>query len=321
MVRYRSWLSILSAGVLLVSAGACQQPGTSDVDQTEEGVLRLGSVEAVDTVSRGVDPSGRPLVIDGFRGAIALTGGEASTAALKFVRRGRGENAEEARGVLEDVTISESGGQDAYTYTLDTDGGSYSAVDVTGTVPRDTEVRVKQTKGPVSISGVRGPLDVSHDHGAVTVLDAGSSVDVEIKNGDIRAHFHDLPTDAAVNLQTVNGDVSLELPANAAAQIRAETNAGVIRTTGLPMGKERFTPRDAGGRYTAQIAEGEASVEIETKNGSIVIRAADEAATAPASDDEQMEERSVPPSDTTVLPPSAPGTSSIEMTAPDTSDT
>jgi FlaG/FlaF family flagellin (archaellin) len=323
---------LLAIAVLLTAAlGACRQPSTTDVDQTEEGVLRLGSVEAVDTVARAVAPSGRPLVIEGFRGPVALEGGPGSTADLQFVRRGRGADAETARGVLEDITITESGSDESYTYTLETDGGAYAAVDVRGTVPRDADLTVDRSTGPVTLDGIAGPLTVTHEHGPVTIRGAAASVEVEIKNGDVAVQMAALPADATVALRTVNGDVTVRLPPDASAQLSAETSAGLIRTQGLALAEQNFTPRDAGGEYTAQLGPGEAPVELQTKNGSIRIAAladsdttqaapidtvgtptaAPDTAPAPAPD------RAVPPADTTVAAPAAPDTAAPGGARPD----
>ena len=326
MLRFRLfplWMVALMLGGGLV---ACEQPSTSDVSQTEEGVLRLGSVAAVDTVTRAVAPSGRPLVIDGFRGSVALTGTGASTAELKFVKRGRGKDAETARGVLQDVTLTESGTQDAYTYALETDGGAYATVDVTGTVPRATVLRVEKSKGPVSLTGIDGPLTVKHEHGPVTIREAADSVTVEVRTGDVTAHFAALPTDAAVSLRTQNGDVTLRLPPDASAQIEAETDAGAIRSQGLSLTDQHFTPRNAGGQYSAQLEPGEATVDLRTKNGNILMTAGDSlpADTAGAAPEDTLGSSSgmvappIPTADTTVA---AEATSDTASVAPATTDT
>jgi len=166
MVVSRRALLLASILVLPGLLGACQQPSTTDVDQTEEGVVRLGSVEAVDTLARGVTPNDRPLVLDGFRGRVRLTGADQESADLRFVKRGRGDDAETARGVLEDVSIQESGTQDTYTYSLEAAAGAYAAVDVSGTVPRKTELRLEGSTGPVTVTGVQAPIRVAHDHGS-----------------------------------------------------------------------------------------------------------------------------------------------------------
>lgn len=301
---------LLTAGLV----GACEQPSTSDVDQSEEGVVRLGSVEAVDSVQRAVAPNERPLIIDGFRGTVDLRGSDEETAALTFVRRGRAESAEAARGVLEDVTITESGSEQEYTYKLEANGGAYAVVDVSGTVPRGTALEVNDMNGPVTLSGIGGALTVTHDHGPVTVRDAAGSVTVETKNGDVDVGLQSVPPGAGVTVRIKNGDVTLRLPPTADATLSAETSAGVIRARGLTLREEAFMPRDAGGEYTAQVGQGGASIDLQTENGSILLQAAD---TTTEADTTTL---SAPPSDTTVAGPPTPDTTTASdpTPAPDT---
>lgn len=313
-------------GVVFFAGGlmACEQPSTSDVSRTEEGVLRLGSVEAVDTLTRAVSPSGRPFTIEGVRGAVDLQGTDETTAQLKFVRHGRGKDAETARDVLDDLEITESGSEEEYTYTLEKNGGAYAAVDVTGMVPRGTALRLNRTTGLVSVEGVNGPITVTHEHGPVSIQGELSSVTVEIKNGDVDVQSASLSPDATVSLRTVNGDVALRLPPEASTQISAETEVGAIRTRGLNLTEQNFMPRDAGGQYSAQLGEGEASVELHTKTGSILIAARDSVRNESSVDEEARDVEggngvpglSVPSSDTTVAP-TAPVDTTTDTTATD----
>ncbi|PSQ95361.1 MAG: hypothetical protein BRD55_10900 [Bacteroidetes bacterium SW_9_63_38] len=319
----RLWIAAL---VLTGLLGACEQPSTSDVSQTEAGTFQLGSVAAVDTVARAVAPSGRPLVLDGFRGSVDLQGTAQSTADLQFVKRGRAKDTETARGVLADVAVTESGTQEAYTYTLETNGGGTATVDLTGTVPTATVLRVKKSSGPVSIAGVDGPMTVTHEHGPVIIQGATDSVEVEIRNGDVTVHLAALPTDAAVSLRTANGDVTLRVPPDASAKLTAETEAGDVRSQGLSLTEQYFSPRGAGGQYSAQLEPGEATVDLQTKNGTILIAAADamptdtaatDTATAPSAGPlQKTPEASAPPvpaADTTVRP-----TAESDSVMPDT---
>ena len=319
-------LALLAATVL----GACQQPGTTDVDQTEEGVLRLGSVEAVDTVARAVAPNDRPLVIDGFRGRVDLTGAPQETAELRFVRRGRGEDTEAARGVLEDVTITESGSEENYTYTLESEGAAYAAVDVTGTVPQGAALRLERSSGPVTVDGVRGALTVRHEDGPVTLRGTGGAVDVEIQNGDLEVQAASLPADGTVRLRTANGDVTLRLPPDASAQIGAQTSVGALRTQGLALTEERFSPQGAGGRYEARLGAGATTVELRTENGSVLVAAAGpapmdttgapSAEEGPSAEGEAPAALDVPPSDTTVGPQPPADTARADTARSDTVD-
>jgi hypothetical protein len=77
-----------------------------------------------------------------------------------------------------------------------------------------------------------------------------------------------------VGLRTANGDVTLTLPPTTSAQLDLQTNVGVIQTKGLSLAEERFMPRDAGGQYTARLGTGEATIEVQVQNGSILVQSA-----------------------------------------------
>lgn len=290
--------------------------------------MRLGSVEVVDTVARAVAPSDRPLVLEGLRGTVQLSGADRSTADLSFVRRGRGEDRDDGRSVLEGISITEQGTGSEYTYTLAAEESDYAAVDIQGTVPRQAALRVDRLSGPVDIDGVEGALTIDHDHGSVEVGGAAAPVEVTIKNGDAWVDFRALPTDGPLRLQTHNGDIDVGLPSDASVQVDARTNVGTIRTQGLSFAPEQFAPVNAGARYTAQLGEGGPTLKVRTENGSIAFRAQEtpgEDTTETATDPEPA---TIPATDTTVsAPPQPPDTGKSEEdtssmdrpTAPNTS--
>jgi len=212
---------------------------------------------------------------------------------------------------VEGISITESGTDAEYAYTLAADREDYAAVDVRGRVPRRTALRVDRLSGPVHVAGVEGALTVSHAHGDVTVQGAAGAAEVRIKNGDVAVGFQSLPTGGTHRIETANGDLRLRLPPDETVQIDAQTDAGTIRTRGLSFTNEQFAPINAGARYDAQTGDGGPTVELRTQNGSIVIEAADTSAT-----DTTSAPATVPSSDTTVAPP--PSADTAETTAPDT---
>ena len=304
-------LAIFGMLGLAVLGGGCQRGQESEVARSEDGVLRLGPVEVVDTVARAVAPSDRPLVVEGLRGSVRLTGAEQMTADLSFVRRGRGDTREAGQSVVEGISITESGTDAEYAYTLAADREDYAAVDVRGRVPRRTALRVDRLSGPVHVAGVEGALTVSHAHGDVTVQGAAGAAEVRIKNGDVAVGFQSLPPGGTHRIETANGDLRLRLPPDETVQIDAQTDAGTIRTRGLSFTNEQFAPINAGARYDAQTGDGGPTVELRTQNGSIVIEAADTSAT-----DTTSAPATVPSSDTTVTP--QPDADTAETMAPDT---
>ncbi len=302
-------LALVAAGLL----AACQRADESDIGRTDEGVMRLGSVEVADTVARAVALNDRPLVLEGLRGSVRLTGAAQATADLSFVRRGRGDSRDDGQSVLEGISITESGTEAEYAYTLAADKEKYAAVDIQGQVPRLAPLQIDRLSGPVRIDGVRGELTIEHEHGDVHVQDAAAPVTVTIKNGDVQLGLRAVPDDGLIRLETSNGDVHLRLPRDASAQIDGQTDAGTIRTQGLSFATERFSPVSAGGRYDAQMGDGGPSVELRTQNGSITIQARD----ATSTDTIDAGPTPVAP-DTAMAPRSVPDTQRADTLSPDT---
>ncbi len=316
-------LFVVGSGLL----GACQQ-GESDVSRTSDGVMRLGAVEVVDTVSRAVAPNARPLALEGLRGSVQLSGADRETADLSFVRRGRGESQDDGRSVLEGISITESGTEAEYVYTLAAEERDYAAVDIRGQVPRPTALRIDRLSGSVEIDGVEGALTIDHDHGAVDVEEAAAPVEVTIENGDVRVGVRAVPAEGPLRLQTSNGDVEVGLPPDASVQVDARTDVGTIRTQGLSFSSEQFAPVNAGARYTAQLGEGGPTLDVRTENGSITFQAQDTTRTDTTEAAADPEPATVPATDTTVSMPgptpdaneSNQDTSSMDASAaPDTS--
>ena len=300
--------ALLASGLL----AACQRAGDADIARTDDGEMRLGSVEVVDTVARTVAPNDRPLVLKGMRGTVHLRGADQSTAELSFVRRGRGEGRDDGQEVLDGISITESGTESEYTYTLEAGQEDYAAVDIWGQVPRQTALRIDRLSGSVHIEGVEGALTIEHDHGDVEVQGAAASVETILKNGDVQVGFRTLPVEGPLQLETSNGTIDLRLPAGASAQIDAQTNVGTIRTQGLSFATEQFAPADAGARYNAQFGENGPTIEVQTQNGSILVQSAD------TTDAEQRPTSTIPTTDTTMPARSAPDTQRADTLSPDT---
>lgn len=262
------WILLLLLGGLLT---ACQEePGVS---QTEEGRLVLGAAQQTDTLARGVDLAGRTLVLDGFRGTIRLDGQDTvDVARLTIVRRARGEDADAARKRLQRVTVEEEGDADAFRYVLRARNADQSAVDVRGTVPRSTPVRIQWESGAVALSNVAGPIRVRSQGSTVDIAGAGATVDVETRNGAMTVAMANLPDTSRVRLRTANGDLALTLPATTAARVEARTDAGDINTDALAFTDRRLSPLDAGARFQGQLGTGGATIELRTENGDVLLR-------------------------------------------------
>lgn len=269
--RVNRFVIILAVGGMAAGLG-CGQPADDNVRQTQEGELVLGRAEVADTVARAVAPGTRPLLLTGFNGTVRLDGTDADIARLTFVERGRGRDEGAARDVLGNIELVERGNAERYEYVMRSDTPERSAVDVRGTVPRSTALRIGFESGAVALSGVEGPIDVAHQNGNVQIDGAGASVHVDIRNGSIRVGLRTLPPGARAELQTANGDVVVAVPEGVSARVTAATQAGSINTPGLTFTSQRLEPQGAGARFEAQLGAGNATIDLRTENGSITVQ-------------------------------------------------
>lgn len=309
--RLSAFALVFLVAAFVVACGGSSEP---DVTRTDEGVLRLGSVEAVDTVSRSVAPNDRLLVLEGTRGSVELEGAMQANADLTFVLRGRGEDTEASRSVLDGIEVREQGSDAEYVYTWTADDEDYASVDVRGTVPQEASLRVDRMGGPVQIVDVEGALSVQHQHGSVDVRGAAGDVEVDIENGSIRADFRAFPSEGPLQLQTNNGDIHVGLPDTGAVAIDAQTDVGTIGMQDVSLTTDRFAPVNAGARYEGRRGEGGPTLEVRTQNGSITIQPSD---TTRA---DTTEVAPTPFPDTTVAPGGTPDTILPDTTAPDTTE-
>lgn len=310
--------ALLIAGTLGGLLLGCGPSSDDAVSETEEGDLVLGRAEATRTDERVVAPGERPLVFTGFRGTVRIDGDTSDAARLTFVQRARAQDETAAQAVLGGIQLQERGTAQRYEFVMDAEQPARSTVDVRGTVPRTTELRINFESGAVALSGIEGPIHVAHESGNVQIDGARSNVEVHIRNGDIQMGLQTIPPGTTVNLQTANGDLTLGLPAETSAQLTAATQAGAINVQDLQFASRRLQPQGAGARFEARLNAGDATVTLRTENGSITLRGRRDVPLVPA------DSMTIAPDDTAQSPsvdtiPSTDTTAPADTAAPDTS--
>jgi hypothetical protein len=243
------------------------------VTQDEDGRMVVGEVEVEDQQERVIAPGDRELVIESYNGLVELTGSSVTSATLHLTRRARGRNDAAARERLRNISIDEIGDGQTYRITVSAERPNVTSVDVRGEVPANVPLRVLLTNGSVTISGLNAPVIVENQNGHVRIERSSAGIDISTRNGTLEASIAFLPADATIRLSTINGDVILELPQAADASIRASTQAGPIRAQGLEFSERRLDPGAAGNRFSGRLGRGLASIELETQNGAVIMRA------------------------------------------------
>ena len=141
-------------------------------------------------------------------------------------------------------------------------------VDFTVSVPTGVVLDAGTVNGGIDVSGLRGDVRVSSVNGGIEVASTGT-VEASTVNGSIKASTGSGSWSGALDFQTVNGSVTLTLPAGAGASISAETVNGDF-SSDFPLTVEagRWGPK----RIHGTIGSGGGRLNIQTVNGGIAIR-------------------------------------------------
>jgi DUF4097 and DUF4098 domain-containing protein YvlB len=137
-------------------------------------------------------------------------------------------------------------------------------------VPMDVDLdSIDTVNGDVNIESVDGEVKAGTVNGTIEVSGANADVDLETVNGSIKATFDELGSGQRVKADTVNGKITVYLPAKASARIVAETVNGSIDADDFGLEVEKgFVGRDLDG----EIGGGDARVSLDAVNGSIRIK-------------------------------------------------
>lgn len=156
-----------------------------------------------------------------------------------------------------------------------THNGEGPIVDYVLTVPRDANLdEVGTVNGAIEISGTEGNVKASTVNGTVDAAGLKNSCELRSVNGTVRGTFVSLPSDAEIKMASVNGSVTIDLPAGVNASIKANVQNGKIRNDfglGTSDKHERRPYMKLGDSLKGDIGDGGARIDMSTVNGGIEI--------------------------------------------------
>ncbi|MEO8200725.1 MAG: DUF4097 family beta strand repeat-containing protein [Gemmatimonadota bacterium] len=224
---------------------------------------------------------GQTLEIKGVNGSITAVpadGDEAEVTATKRARRSDPDDVEiKVIETSDGVTICAvyptparsrqenecARGHDGHMNTENND----VTVTFTVKVPRGVRYEPRTVNGDVRAAGLKSDIVASTVNGGVRISTSGRAEATTV-NGDIDASMGNADWGDDVSFTTVNGGITLDLPANVNAELRASTVNGDI-TSDFPVTvRGRFGPR----KMSGTLGHGGHELELETVNGSIVLR-------------------------------------------------
>jgi putative adhesin len=242
------------------------------------GALALATPSlAEDFAWRGRLTAGQTLEVRGINGGITAdpSGGEAEVTAVKKARNSDPASVEirtveHAGGVTICAVYPgrwgrsntcEPGGDHGPTRNNDVQ------VEFTVKVPAGVKLKAHTVNGGVRVGEVESDVDAASVNGSINVAATGV-VKAETVNGSIEASMGRADWTGKLDFETVNGSITLDLPADLSTDVDAETVNGRIDVDFPLGGNVHRTKRELRGT----IGGGGRSLDLETVNGSITLR-------------------------------------------------
>jgi hypothetical protein len=141
-----------------------------------------------------------------------------------------------------------------------------TSVELLVQVPRGTKFTGWTVNGPVEAQGLDGEVEAHTQNGAVRIETTGVARASTV-NGPIRAKIGAKSWTGTVALESVNGRLDVELPADIGAELRADTVHGSVRV-GPKMDGARVEDNHVEGR----LGKGGGELRLRTVNGPIDVR-------------------------------------------------
>jgi hypothetical protein len=259
-------------------------------------------LERTEVVSReiSVGPGLVEVRVDNTFGAVRVRAGEPGTVAFSIRRTATSRRAEALDRASREITLRVELEETRLELVQDgpfrcvsdgsLDGGGcrwrpdYSVSwDWEVRVPPGIDLEVSTVNGgALEVDGIEGRVAASNVNGPVRLTGLGGAVEARTVNGDLRAELTRAPA-VDSSFETLNGDVVLGLPADAAAVLALDSENGEIYTDFdfTPVPQRATAEREMVGRHQyrldsdllLEIGGGGPRLYCGTLNGDVVVRA------------------------------------------------
>lgn len=147
---------------------------------------------------------------------------------------------------------------------------SWATVEYTLTIPRKAQLdSAELVNGSLDIEGAEGDVKAACVNGRIKATGLMGEVKLSTVNGGVEATIVRFDDTKGVTLNSVNGTIVLIIPANASAQVKANTVHGAITNDfGLQVNDGEYVGHDLSG----QIGSGGPRVRLSNVNGPISIK-------------------------------------------------
>lgn len=222
-------------------------------------------------------PVGKTIEVKGINGSIAAQAASGDEVTVTADKHGRRSDPDEVRiEVLEHrdgVTVC-AVYPGRHNYCGAGDDGRMSTpnndveVDFVVHVPRGVAFVGSNVNGDVEATELAGPVEARTVNGGVSIATTTGEATASTVNGAVTAVVRGAGDRQPLRFRTVNGSITLSLPANLGADVDAQTVNGTISTDFPVTVTGRLSPR----RLVGRIGDGGRDLRLSTVNGSIRVR-------------------------------------------------
>ena len=248
-------------------------------------------------------PPGGVLRIDNANGRTRVMGEDRRDVEVGICKSARAESVEQAERLVRAIRLlarEDGAGELELEVEIPGRWNRRGRADLDERVPRELAVQVSASNGRLRIEGLRGAVRARSANGAVRIVDVIGDVEVHTSNakvhgqqtcgrmlarssnGKIELEEHRGSVDAATSngtipcklvemgkegavLATSNGRISLELPAEADADVDIRVDNGLIRCTRSLSSQSR----ERSGRLKGALGRGGVPIRLRASNGTI----------------------------------------------------
>lgn len=218
-----------------------------------------------------IGPEGR-VSLENINGDVNVTGGTGSTVeVLAKMKAGTQKYLDKMEIKIRedsDAVFIEVEHPDSSWFSWGEDRSGSVSFDLT--VPAGTVLDAIETvNGSIVIAGVAGDVSAETVNGDVEVEGPTGDVTLETVNGSLEASFERFGAGQRAEAGSVNGRITLYLPADASFSVDAETVNGGIDADDFGLEADKgFVGRDLRG----EVGDGGGRISLETVNGAIKLR-------------------------------------------------
>lgn len=223
-------------------------------------------------------PQGR-IQLENINGSVRVTGWDRNEVKVDAVKWAyTRERLDEAQIIVEpgadNIRISTKYPEGNQNFRGDPQGrlNNPATVDYTLFVPRGARIDgIEIINGGLSLEGLTNDVRASSINGNVTARGLVGEAKLSTVNGNLEATFNQLDALKSIALTSVNGNVTITIPSDANANLRASNvHGGIANDFGLPVRKGEYVGYDLAG----QLGQGATRIKLANVNGQITIRRA-----------------------------------------------